>query len=131
MRIAVTYENGQVFQHFGHTEQFKIFDVEDGKIISSDVVSTNGQGHGALADLLNEIQTDVIICGGIGAGAKNALENVGIKMFGGVTGDVDEAVEDYLAGTLQYNPDIKCNHHSEGHSGNCGEHHDCGHHCGE
>ncbi|MCD8107008.1 MAG: DUF134 domain-containing protein [Oscillospiraceae bacterium] len=134
MRIAVTYENGQVFQHFGHTQTFKIFDVEDGKIISADVVSTNGQGHGALADLLNEIQTDVIICGGIGAGAKNALENVGIKMYGGVTGDADEAVNAYLAGNLDYNPDVKCDHHSEEHhhDHDCGDNHECKHgHCGE
>ena len=49
MRIAVTYENGQIFQHFGHTETFKIYDIADGKITNSQVVSTNGSGHGELA----------------------------------------------------------------------------------
>jgi len=52
MKVAVTYENGQIFQHFGHTEQFKIYTTENGKIISSEVIDTNGSGHGALAGLL-------------------------------------------------------------------------------
>ena len=120
MRIAVTYENGQVFQHFGHTEKFKIYDTEDGKILSSQVVSTNGQGHGALAEVLHALQTDVLICGGIGGGARNALDAAGIKLYGGVTGDADAAVAALLGGNLAYNPDIQCSHHS-------GEHHDCGH----
>ncbi|MCD8365888.1 MAG: DUF134 domain-containing protein [Clostridiales bacterium] len=129
MRIAVTYENGQVFQHFGHTEQFKIYDVEDGKIISSEVVSTNGQGHGALAEVLNALQADTLICGGIGGGAQAALASVGIQLYGGVTGSADAAVEALLAGNLAYVPDIRCSHHEGGHhGGNCGghrEHHQC------
>ncbi|MCC8051995.1 MAG: DUF134 domain-containing protein [Clostridiales bacterium] len=129
MRIAVTYENGQIFQHFGHTEQFKVYDTEDGKIISSEIVSTNGQGHGALAEVLNAIQTDVLICGGIGGGAQNALASAGIRLYGGVTGDADAAVEALLAGTLAYNPNVHCSHHEGGHHGeNCGGH---GEHCGE
>lgn len=52
MRIAVTYEDGQIFQHFGHTEQFKVYDVEDGRVVASEVVDTNGNGHGALAGFL-------------------------------------------------------------------------------
>ena len=51
MKIAVTYENGEIFQHFGRTEQFKLYDVEDNKVVSSEVVGTNGSGHGALAGL--------------------------------------------------------------------------------
>ncbi|MCD7824992.1 MAG: DUF134 domain-containing protein [Clostridiaceae bacterium] len=130
MRIAVTYENGQVFQHFGHTEQFKIYDVEENKIASSEVVDTNGQGHGALAEVLNALQADVLICGGIGGGARAALDAVGIKLYGGVTGDADAAAEALLAGSLAYVPDIQCSHHEEGHHGeNCGGH--GGHHHGE
>ena len=134
MRIAVTYENGQIFQHFGHTETFKVYDVEDNKVTASEVVDTNGQGHGALAGVLNVLKVDVLICGGIGGGAQAALANAGIQLFGGVSGDADSAVEAYLAGNLAYNPNVKCNHHGEhhheeGHS--CGNH-SCGsHHCGQ
>ena len=132
MRIAATYENGQIFQHFGHTEQFKVYDVEDGKIISSEVVSTNGSGHGALAGVLNALNIDVLICGGIGGGARQALDAAGIKLYGGVSGDADQAVEALLAGSLNFNPDVQCSHHGDHHhGGNCGEH-SCGeHHCGE
>ena len=133
MRIAVTYENGEIFQHFGHTEQFKVYDVEEGKIIASEVVDTNGSGHGALADVLTALNANVLICGGIGGGAQMALKAAGIQLFGGVSGDADRAVEEYIAGNLAYNPDVKCNHHDHHH----GEEHVCGnhgcggdHHCG-
>lgn len=126
MRIAVTYENGMIFQHFGHTESFKVYDVEDGKIVSSEVVSTNGQGHGALAGVLNGLNADVLICGGIGGGAQMALAQAGIKLFGGVSGEADKAVEAYLAGELAYNPNVQCNHHGDhDHGHNCGGGHTC------
>lgn len=128
MRIAVTYENGEIFQHFGHTEQFKYYDVEDGTVVSSKVVDTNGSGHGALAGLLSEGKVDVLVCGGIGGGAQAALSEAGIKLFGGVSGNADEAVAALLSGSLSYNPDVHCDHHDHEH-GN-GEHH-CGDHgCG-
>ena len=92
MKIAVTYENGQVFQHFGHTEQFKLYDVEDGKIVREAVVGTNGSGHGALAGFLTLNGVDALICGGIGGGAQTALAEAGIKLYGGVSGDADAAV---------------------------------------
>ncbi len=127
MRIAVTYGNGEIFQHFGHTEQFKVYDVEDGKIVSSEIVSTNGNGHGALAGVLAALHVNVLICGGIGGGAQMALRAEGIQLFGGVSGDADKAVEEYVAGKLAYNPDVKCNHHDHDH----GENHVCGNHgCG-
>ena len=127
MRIAVTYENGQIFQHFGHTETFKIYDVEEGKVVHSEVVDTNGSGHGALAGVLNALNADVLICGGIGGGAQTALAAAGIKLFGGVSGDADEAVEAFINETLEYNPDVKCSHHEHNH----GEGHTCGEHgCG-
>ena len=132
MRIAVTYENGQIFQHFGHTEQFKVYDIEDGKIVASEVVSTNGSGHGALAGVLNSLNADVLICGGIGGGAQMALASAGIQLFGGVSGDADQAVEALLAGTLVFNPNVQCKHHGEHHhhEGGCGEHGCGGDHCG-
>ena len=134
MRIAVTYENGQIFQHFGHTEQFKVYDIEDGKIVASEVVDTNGSGHGALAGVLNALNADALICGGIGGGARMALDAAGIKLYGGVTGEADKAVEALIAGNLDFNPDVQCNHHGDHHhdhdhecgSHGCGEHH-CGH----
>ena len=135
MKIAVTYENGQIFQHFGHTEQFKIYEVEDGKIVSSEVMDTNGNGHGALAGILYGQQIDVLICGGIGGGAQVALAQAGIQLFGGVSGSADAAVDAFIAGNLSYDPDVRCNHHDhehgEGHS--CGSHgdgHSCGSHSG-
>jgi len=131
MKIAVTYENGQVFQHFGHTEQFKIYEVEEGKVVASVVVDTNGQGHGALGGFLAEQGVDVLICGGIGGGARNALAAAGIQLFGGACGDADAQVASFLSGNLNYDPDVMCNHHGEGH--NCeghGEGHNCGGHHG-
>ena len=129
MRIAVTYENEQIFQHFGHTEQFKIYDVQEGKIIDSKIVDTNGSGHGALAGILTALNADILICGGIGGGAKAALEAANIKLYGGVSGNADDAVAALLTGNLAYNPNIMCNHHHrENHT--CGEH-GCGEHqCG-
>lgn len=127
MRIAVTYENGEVFQHFGHSEQFKFYDVMAGNIVSSNIVDTNGSGHGALADFLSVNKVDVLICGGIGAGAKNALADVGIKLYGGVSGNADNAVKALLAGSLGYNPDVRCNHHSNSGEHNCGNN-GCGDH---
>lgn len=135
MKIAVTYENGKIFQHFGHTSQFKIYDTENGQITSSEVVDTNGSGHGALAGFLRQYGVDTLICGGIGGGAQNALSQAGIQLYGGVSGDADEAVLALLAGTLGYNPNVHCSHHGHGegeHS--CGGHghgesgHSCGNH---
>lgn len=134
MRIAVTYENGNVFQHFGHTENFKIYDIDNGEIKGSEIVSTNGSGHSALAGFLSINNVDALICGGIGGGAQNALAEAGIKLYGGVSGSADEAVLAFLNKTLNFNPDVQCNHHSHEHSGHehkCGEHgcgsHSCNH----
>ena len=110
MYIAVTYENGNVFQHFGHTEQFKIYSVDDGKVVGSSIVDTNGSGHGALAGFLH----------GIGMGAQMALAEAGIKLYGGVQGNADDAVNALLSGNLAYDPDAKCDHHD----------HEAGHECG-
>ena len=134
MKIAVTYENGTVFQHFGHTEQFKIYEVENGTVTQEQVVDTNGSGHGALAGFLKENGVDTLICGGIGGGAQAALSEVGITLYGGVSGSADDAVKALLEGNLGYDPEVHCDHHEhEGHEGHsCGHHghHGCGGHCG-
>lgn len=122
MRIAVTYENGQIFQHFGRTEQFKVYDVQDGGVVSSEVVGTNGSGHGALAGVLTALKADALICGGIGGGAQAALAAAGIRLYGGVSGGADEAVQALLKGELEFNPDVRCEHH---------EHHGAEHTCGQ
>jgi len=126
MKIAVTYENGQIFQHFGHTKQFKIYTTENGKIISSEVVDVNGSGHGALAGLLSALKVDALICGGIGGGAQMALAEADIKLYGGVSGSPDVAVEALLGGTLGFNPNVKCDHHGAEHT--CSNH-GCGNNC--
>lgn len=130
MRIAVTYENGQIFQHFGHTAQFKIYDISDGAIAAEQVVDTNGSGHGALAGFLVSNGVDTMICGGIGGGAQMALAEAGIKLYGGVSGSADDAVRALLGGTLGFNPNVHCEHHDHEHGDGghtCGSH-GCGHH---
>ncbi len=133
MRIAVPYEDGMVFQHFGHTEQFKLYDVADKTVAGARTAGTNGSGHGALAGFLKDAEVDVLLCGGIGPGAQNALAEAGIQLYAGVSGGADEAVEAFLRGELQYDPNARCDHqdHAHGEGGHsCGEH-GCGeHHCG-
>ena len=123
MRIAVTYENGEIFQHFGHTEQFKIYDIQDGKIVSQQVIDTNGYGHGALAGFLNAVKADVLICGGIGMGAQMALSDAGIRLCAGVSGSADEAAKAFAEGKLEFGTDANCNCHDHHHEDDCGHNH--------
>ena len=122
MKIAATYDNGSIFQHFGKTEFFKVYEVEDNKIVSSEVIGSNGTGHGALAGLLAERGIQVLICGGIGGGAQAALAEAGIELCSGAQGDADAAVEAYLKGELE-STGVNCDHHHE-------EGHSCGSGCG-
>lgn len=128
MKIAVTYEAGQIFQHFGQTKTFKVYDTENGEIKSEEILGTGGDGHGALAGVLKNAQVEVLICGGIGGGAQQGLNEAGIKFYGGVSGDADKAVKDLLAGSLDYNADATCS----GHDGDHHHHHEggsCGGNC--
>ncbi|HJC74247.1 MAG TPA: FKBP-type peptidyl-prolyl cis-trans isomerase [Candidatus Mediterraneibacter faecavium] len=132
MKIAVTYDNGNIFQHFGRTEQFKVYEIEDNKVVSSEVIGSNGVGHGALAGLLANLAVDVLICGGLGGGAQAALAEAGVEVCAGAEGDADQAVEAYLKGELA-STGANCDHHhhEDGHS--CGGHdegHSCGSGCG-
>ena len=127
MKIAVTYEDGQIFQHFGHCGQFKLYEVKDGAVASAQVVGTEGSGHGALAGFLKERQVDALICGGIGGGARTALAEAGIELYPGAAGNADEAVAALLKGELSYDPDTMCQHH-EGHDHDaCHDHGTCHH----
>ncbi|MBQ8579945.1 MAG: NifB/NifX family molybdenum-iron cluster-binding protein [Oscillospiraceae bacterium] len=131
MKLAVTYADGEIFQHFGHTAAFKIYEIAEGKVVSEQVVYTNGSGHGALAGLLGQVGVQALICGGIGGGARMALAEAGVVVYGGVSGDADEAVEAFLAGALNFDPNAACSHHGHDHHHDhaCGEH-GCGSHCG-
>ena len=133
MKIAVTDDNGNIFQHFGRTEFFKVYEIEDNKVVSSEVIGSNGVGHGALAGLLSEQSVDVLICGGIGGGAQAALAEAGVELCSGAEGDADQAVDAYLKGEL-ISTGANCDHHhhEDGHS--CGDHeegHSCGGGCGD
>lgn len=128
MKIAVTYDSENIFQHFGHTAYFKLYEIADNAIVSTQVLPTGGSGHGALADFLAAQGVQILICGGIGGGAQLALASAGIRLYGGVRGNADAAVNALLAGELGYDPNVRCDHHDHehGHSG-----HSCGHHgCG-
>lgn len=116
MTIAVPYENGNIFRHFGHTAVFKLYEAENGRLLSTRLVYPQGSGHGALADALAGLGVTDLICGGIGSGARNALTEAGIAIYGGVSGDADEAVECFLDGALDYDPRARCTHH------NCASH---------
>jgi predicted DNA-binding protein (UPF0251 family)/predicted Fe-Mo cluster-binding NifX family protein len=126
MRVAIPCEEGEVFQHFGKTEQFKVYDIENGAVVSSTLLPTNGQGHGALSGFLKGAHVDVVLCGGIGGGARQALNAENIQFFPGVTGSCDDAAAAYAAGKLEYSNEApSCGHHDHA----CGHHHNgCGHH---
>lgn len=125
MRVAVTTENNQVFQHFGKCQLFTIAEVEDGKLLSTSFLDANGSGHSALAVLLKQQGVDLLICGGIGQGAKDALAAQGVQLICGVSGSVSDVLAAYLNNTLQPNNAFVCDHHhheGDSHTCHCGEH---------
>ena len=120
MKIAVTYENRNVFQHFGRTRQFKLYEVENGAIQSERILEGDEAGHSALAAQLEQAGVDTLICGGMGEGARIALSQLGVAIYAGVQGSADEAVHALLAGTLQATASATCDHHGHEHG-----HHNC------
>lgn len=131
MKIATTYLDGNIFAHFGHTDKFKLYTVEDNKIINTEIVDTNGSGHGALVGLLSSLGVDILICGGIGMGAQIALDDADIELYSGIEGDADAAVTSYLDGSLCCSHEANCNHHDHDHGCSCGhDHHHNDHDCG-
>ena len=130
MIIALTSSNGEVFQHFGHTPEFTIYETKGGELLGPRVVPTGEKGHGALADILDALGVEVLICGGIGGGAQMALDEIGVKVVGGASGKVADVVAAFLKGELEVNPDFRCHHHDHDAGHKCGEH-GCGEHrCG-
>ena len=132
MKVAVTYENGQVFQHFGHSKQFKVYEIQGQQAGPGEILDAGGSGHSALAQLLQQAGVDALICGGIGGGAREALRQAGIQLYAGVAGPADDAAQALAQGTLQSVDDATCDHHGEEHH-HCGHHgdHHCGGHCGK
>lgn len=130
MKIAVTYEGGNVFQHFGHSQYFKVYDVEGNAVRASEVVPTDGFGHGALAGFLRKRGVEALICGGIGGGAIAALAEAGVRVYAGVSGSADGAVQAFLRDELSEGAEAACSHHGHGEHGGCGGHegHGCGGH---
>ncbi len=127
MKIAVTYENNEVFQHFGRCENFKVFEIENNEIKNAQVTNSNGTGHGALAGFLANLGVEILICGGIGLGARNALASVNIQVYPGTNGNVDDIIQDFIKGNLDFDPNTQCHHHDHDHDHNCGDH-GCGTH---
>ena len=126
MKAAVTYDvgSGEIFQHFGKTEMFKVYEIENGQVKGFELCPTNGKGHGALAGFLQQAGVDTLVCGGIGEGARNALAEIGVAVYAGNNGSADEAANALAAGTLTMNSSATCDHHGHDH----GEGHSCGAH---
>lgn len=133
MKLAITYDksNNQIWQHFGKTEYFRIVNIESGRAVGDTIITTDGTGHEALAGFLKDQGVEALICGGIGGGARNALAEAGITLYGGVSGDADDAIVAFVTGTLQQNETANCSHHDHEHgeAHNCSSH-SAGHSCG-
>lgn len=122
MKVAVTYDNGKVFQHFGKTSQFLVADIEGEDVRNEQILSTNGSGHGALAVLLKQWNVDTLICGGIGQGAVNALNEQGVSIIRGIDMDARMALQAFAHHALADDPSILCTHHDHEEGHGCGSH---------
>lgn len=122
MRIAVSYEDGNVFSPFGSTKSLKLYELEGKQIIREVVVPTWGEGSEAQIDCLKQYAANVLVCGAVEGAVRAKLLDAGIMTFGGVIGKADTAVQAFLNGTLQAAPDGKCDAHScGGKCEGCGE----------
>lgn len=104
MRIAVTHDKGRIFPRFGHTPQFKFYNIDRGKTYREQIIDTPARkGHAALTEFLKMLSTDILICDRLGDGAQKALEAAGITIYPGISGNADQAVISYILGTLPKN----------------------------
>ena len=116
MKVAVTYDpsSGEIFQHYGLTEQFKVYDINVREnTVQSEVRGTDGRSHGGLTGVVTDFGVDILICGGIGGGAQKALVNEGIRVFAGVTGNADEAIDKLMKNQLQFQESYTCEDHHD------------------
>ncbi|MFT9055495.1 MAG: NifB/NifX family molybdenum-iron cluster-binding protein [Ethanoligenens sp.] len=124
MKIAITTDGDKVFQHFGQCRTFTLFEIEDGSIIGKELIDASQHGHAALADFLTNSGVNVVICGGIGEGARRMLAAVGIELLSGMDGNIEEIVKAYLSGKLT-DQGGSCSHTDHDHDHACS----CENHC--
>ncbi|MDD5936306.1 MAG: NifB/NifX family molybdenum-iron cluster-binding protein [Clostridiales bacterium] len=110
MRVAVSYDNGNIFNHVGDAKEFKIYDIEDGKIVSTEVLKSSGSGRAMVVDFVSTHFCDVLICNEICSGAKGAVNEAGTKVYGAVTGNADDAVEKLIQNQLEDGDTVICHH---------------------
>jgi predicted Fe-Mo cluster-binding NifX family protein len=118
LKVAVASEGKMVTEHFGHCENFNIYETENGKIIKSESIPNPGHKPGFLPNFLNDLGVKVIISGGMGGGAIDIFNEKGIEVIVGAEGVAEASVNSYLQGNLKSTGSV-CNEH---------QHHDeCGH----
>ena len=118
--VAIPYADGEVFQHFGKSKQFRIYTVSDGKTVASETADTDGTGHEMIGLWLVTKGVDTVICGNIGPGALGVLAAAGIKTFAGVSGSADDAVAGLISGELKAAAGSTCG--TRAHGEGCGSH---------
>ena len=128
MKIAVPVaSNNQVDDHFGHCKFYNVFNItNEGKISDMQVVPSV-EGCGCKSNIALELAADgvsILLAGGIGNGAINVLNNAGIQVIRGCSGDVTVLIRDYVAGILTDSGE-SCHHHDAHHS--VGSDHQCSH----
>lgn len=124
--IAVPVENDRIFQHFGKSTKFRIYEIVGNAVRKSETLDTGGIGHEELALWLLTHGVNAVICGNIGPGSQGALMAAGIVALAGVDDAADDAIAKLLDGTLEALRDLaNCAGHG---GGGCGGH--CGGHCG-
>lgn len=101
IKIAVASENETVTEHFGHCENFNIYETENGKIVKSESIKNPGHKPGFLPNFLNDMGVKVVISGGIGGGAVDIFNEKGIEVIAGVKGAARAAVEAFLNNELK------------------------------
>jgi predicted Fe-Mo cluster-binding NifX family protein len=101
MKVAITYENGKVFEHFGQTENFIFYEVKDNKVVSEEIKNTNGLSHAELIGFLKDNKTDVLICGNLGGHAINLLKDNNIDIYAGNSGDTKDLINLFVKKELK------------------------------
>lgn len=96
MRIAVPYEEGNIYFNLGHTKQIKVYEIEEGKVIGTAIADVSGTGHDVITEYLKELEIDIVICDKLCMGSQLVLKDMGIDYKSDVQGDADQAVSEHL-----------------------------------